>query len=270
MKWTLSVCILIAAMLIVSERILEKHFRDTHAQDLQLQTTRELNTLTAELGSVINSNLSLLQGLAAHISIYPDINQSSFTSYAHALFRQQPLLVSIAAAPDFVVSLIYPLDANRAVLGLDYTQTPDQWRGIEQLKRPGHTLMAGPVMLVQGGEGVIARTAVFTLDNQFWGIVSAPMYTADLYALAGLNNDALNIDIAIRGRDGQGKDGEIFYGNPLLFDDTRSVLSSLSVGDGTWELAAQPQNGWHSNTITIPILRGGTIVMLLLLLILTL
>src|SRR5690606_30737420 len=142
------VCILIAVMLIVSESFLERHFRNTHAQDLQLQTTRELNTLTAELGSVINSNLSLLQGLAAHISIYPDINPSSFENYAQALFRQQPLLVSIAAAPDYVVTLIYPLEPNRSVPGLDYTQTPDQWQGIEQLQRPGQTLMAGPVMLV--------------------------------------------------------------------------------------------------------------------------
>src|SRR5690606_21292464 len=123
--------------------------------------------------------------------------------------------------------------------------------------------------LVQGGEGVIARTAVFTLDNRFWGIVSAPMRTTDLYALAGLDSDSQQLEIAIRGRDGLGHEGDVFYGNPLLFDNSRSIFNSLSVGDGTWELAAIPKHGWHSDSTTITVLRGAVALMLLLLFALT-
>lgn len=269
-SWALLSYALIAVLLVVFEQMLERHYRSRHAQELQLQTARELNILSAELSGIINSNLSLLQGLAAHISIHPDITQTEFDSYASALFRQQPLLVSIAAAPDMVVTLIYPLEPNRSVLGLDYTQTPDQWAGIKPLSRPGQTTLAGPLELVQGGEAIIGRTAVFTLDGEFWGVVSAPLRTEDLYRLAGLRDPSLTIQTAIRGRDGRGEAGDVFYGDPTLFNDRRNPEVTLSVGEGTWQIVAQPRSGWAVESATIPVLRGATLGILLLLTLLTL
>ncbi len=269
-SWTVLSFALIAVLLVVFEQMLERHYRNRHANDVQVQTARELNILAAELSGIINSNLSLLQGLAAHISIHPDITQSEFNSYASALFRQQPLLVSIGAAPDMIVTMVYPLEPNRSVLGLDYTQTPDQWAGIESLNRPGQTTLAGPLELVQGGEAIIGRTAVFTLDGDFWGVVSAPIRTRDLYRLAGLMEPNPVIDTAIRGRDGKGEAGDVFYGNPALFKDRRNPEVTLPVGEGTWQMVAQPRSGWSVESATIPVLRGATLGILLLLTLLTL
>lgn len=269
-SWALLSYALIAILLVVFEQVLERHFHDRHAQELQTQTARELNILAAELGGVINSNLSLLQGLAAHIAIHPDINQAEFENYASALAFQQPLFVSIAAAPNMVVTLIYPLESNRNVLGLDYTQSTDQWAGMDSLKHPGQTLLAGPLELVQGGEGLISHSPVFTLDGRFWGIISAPIRTPDLYQLAGLNEDNPLIETAIRGRNGTGQAGEVFYGNPRLFEDQRNPQITLPVGDGAWQMVAQPTSGWAVASATIPVLRGATLGILLLLTLLTL
>ncbi|MDO3387697.1 EAL domain-containing protein [Gilvimarinus sp. SDUM040013] len=239
-RWAIiSVLIVIVTMLLV-ELSLERYIAQVEGQQQQLIATQELSRLSAELSGVLNNNLSLLSGLAAHIAIYPDINQRDFERYASTIFRQEPLLVNVAAAPDLVVELIYPLDNNnRRAVGLNYRTNIEQLPAVASLTKRGDMILAGPVQMVQGGEAVIGRAAVITADDQFWGIVSAPIYTQKLYKAAGILDSNLPVEIGIRGFDGKGRDGAVFFGDPLLFDDPLTQRTELTVANGTWQLAAR-------------------------------
>ena len=71
-------------------------------------------------------------------------------------------------------------------------------------------MLAGPVDLVQGGRGFIARLPVFVdggdETRRFWGVVSAIIDLDALYRDAGLYDPSLPIDVAIAGRDGGEQD----------------------------------------------------------------
>ncbi|MDO3381682.1 bifunctional diguanylate cyclase/phosphodiesterase [Gilvimarinus algae] len=263
-RWALVTCLTLVLTLSLAQVILERYFREADFHNKQLQVTQQLTGLMAELSGTINSNLSLISGLAAHIGIHPDINQNEFEAYASTVFRQEPLLVNMAAAPNLILTLVYPLEQNRAALGLNYRENAAQWDAVRSLDERGELILAGPVQMVQGGEAVIGRVAVVTRDDRLWGIVSSPIYTKDLYREAGLLDEDLPIEVAIRGHDGLGSEGRVFFGDRELFQDARSILASLEVGSGRWQLAARPVEGWQDASGTIWVLRSAFIIVLLM------
>jgi diguanylate cyclase (GGDEF)-like protein len=262
---------LILSGVVLTEITLEAYLRKAHDQNLQLDATEQLNSVSAKLAGSINSNLSLISGLAAHIAINPQIQQSEFERYGRAVFRQEPLLINLAAAPDMVVRMIYPMKGNKGALGLDYMKNDAQREAVERAKTSGKMIVAGPVNLVQGGVAFIGRTAVFTDNGEdggtFWGIVSAPIGANELYQAAGLLDPTQTIDFAIRGKDGLGSGGKVFFGDGDLFDNPRSVQTIISVGDGSWQLAAYPKMGWKTVSHDIWVLRVFALALAALLLI---
>ncbi len=108
----------------------------------------------------------------------------------------------MAIAPDFVVTMIYPMQGNEKAIGLDYRKNERQREAAMTVRREGRLVITGPVDLVQGGRGLILRYPVMARASDgridFWGILSGVMDMEKLYKSAGLRNDALPIDVAIR------------------------------------------------------------------------
>ncbi len=67
----------------------------------------------------------------------------------------------------------------------------------------------------------MVRLPVYLNDKQgqeyFWGIVSAVIDSEKLFAVSGLGDPALGIDVAIRGKDSEGARGDVFLGRPEVF-----------------------------------------------------
>lgn len=268
LRWAIVTGLVLLATMVSSELLLERYFRASDLQNKRLQVNQQLTRLSAELSGIIDNNLSLISGLSAHIGIHPNIQQEEFSAYVSSVFRQQPLLVNMAAAPDNVIRLVHPLENNRAVLGADYRDYPRQWEDIKTLRKRGAMHLTGPFELIQGQEAVIGRTSVFTRDDRFWGIVSAPMYTKDLYRAAGLSNPDLPLDIAIRWFEENETIGNVFYGDQQLFSDPLAVTTLVDVRSGQWQLAATPKNGWVNTSGTVWLLRTSFAVLTGLLLLL--
>ncbi len=235
-----------------------------HAQEERAQVVRQLNAVAAKLHGVITNNLSMISGLSAHVSINPDINQHEFERYVSAVFRQEPLLINMAAAPDMVVTMVHPLEANRGVLGLDYNKNADQNYAASYAVESKKMVVAGPVNLVQGGTAFIGRTATYDDKGAFWGLISAPIDEMRLYKAAGLLDPDLDINVAIRGKDGLGAAGDIFFGDAKLFDDLSLTRVSIDVGQGSWLLVGKTKIQDRSYLNAIWILRISSCVFFLL------
>lgn len=136
-----------------------------------------------------------------------------FSALARNLFENDSQLRSVAAAPDLVIRMTYPFEANKAAIGVDYRTVPTQWDAVKKVMDTGHLVMAGPVELVQGGRGFIGRFPVYVglgADRNFWGIVSAVVDVDRLYADSGLMDARLPLNISITGMDGTGETGTRF------------------------------------------------------------
>ena len=135
------------------------------------------------------------------------------------------------------------------------------------------TVVAGPLNLVQGGIGIIGRTPIFIRtddldEDQYFGILSVVINIPSLFEEAGLSAKDALLKIAIKGKDGLGSEGDVFYGNEDLFAN-RPVLMEVALPGGSWQMASVPSNGWGSDSPRIPYYRlvaliVGLVVMALL------
>jgi diguanylate cyclase (GGDEF)-like protein len=266
-KWALSMC---AALLVTTAAIevsLEHYFKAYELRNQQRQVTQQTNLYAAELAGLINNNLSLISGLSAHIGQNPNISQAEFNNYANTVFAQSPLLKRVTAAPNLIIRYIYPLSGNETALGVNYRDHPQQLNDINTLTQRGTVVVTGPITLQQGGEALVARVAVFTRQHDFWGVVSAPMLTDELFRAAGLLKDDLSIEVAIRKSSNRASPPKatVIFGSADVFQDPNSITNSFTVGNTHWEMAARPHHGWHQTNRTVWVLRGALVVIIVML-----
>ena len=246
------------ALGIYVERLNEERFALTRRAEVQARLTE----LRDRLDNLLSGDLQLVRGLVSVINLQPDIDQAAFERAVRPLLSGRTQLRNVAAAPDMVVRLMVPLAGNERALGLDYRVAPGQREAAERARDTGQVVLAGPLALVQGGSGLIARLPVSVPDPgrpgglRFWGLVSAVIDVDRLFEASGLSAADRAIDVAIRGRDASGPRGEVFFGAAALFDD-RPVLAEIGLPVGSWQIAATPRGGWPAHADNLWTVRGS-------------
>ncbi len=251
----------LAVLLVFATEQLIEHFAQRSEMEREKIAVHEtLSTLRARLEGVVNSNLLLVQGMAAVISAQPNIDQAGFARIARGLVDQRHALRNIGGAPDMVISLMYPMAGNEAALGLRYLNHPTQAAAARRVMETGQAMVAGPLRLQQGGIGIVAREPVFVPAEQpggkprFWGLVSAAIDVDLLYRQAGLAEVRPKLRLAIRGTDGSGARGPVFYGDANIFASS-PVTRLISLPGGAWQLGAVPAAGWGQASPTLGLIR---------------
>ncbi|HEV7317823.1 MAG TPA: EAL domain-containing protein [Ensifer sp.] len=226
---------------------------------MRAKVADELNPIRSKLEANVNGNIQLVRGLIGTLVTEPGMDQKRFSALSRGIFTERSQLRSIAAAPDLVVSLVYPVAGNEKALGLDYRKNAAQRAAVMRVGDTGQMVLAGPVDLVQGGRGLIGRFPV-SIDagggsNRFWGIVSAIIDLDRLYADSGLLSEQLGVDVAIAGRDGSGASGSVFFGDQKIFEQAPVAMTVLLPG-GSWHIAAVPKGGWPATAGNAWFIRG--------------
>ncbi|WP_184456960.1 bifunctional diguanylate cyclase/phosphodiesterase [Rhizobium aethiopicum] len=207
----------------------------------------ELATISSRLQTNLNSNVKLLQGLAAGISVDPAMGQNGFSKLAARILQPDSQLRSFAAAPDMVVSWVYPEKGNERAIGLDYRKNEKQ-RAAAMLARNTHNIvLTGPVELVQGGMAFVVRYPVYITDGNseiFWGLLSGIIDIPRLYGDSGLRSTDLEIAISTVPEPESPK--QVFLGSLETFQ-RKPVVANVDMTYGRWTLAARPKHGWGRN-----------------------
>ncbi|MEO8527344.1 MAG: EAL domain-containing protein, partial [Caldimonas sp.] len=225
--------------------------------------------IRARLEGNINGNLQLVRGLVGSIATEPDMTQPRFAALAAQLLDGNSQLRDVAGAPDLKVKLLYPVAGNEKLLGLDYNTLDAQNTAIFRARDDHDLVLAGPVNLVQGGLGFVGRFPVYlagAMREKFWGIVSAVIDADRLYQSSGLLDRDLDVEIALRGPDGSGARGAIFYGSAQVLAD-RPVLADVALPVGVWQIAGRPIHGWAAalpNPLGFRLLLGLAVALVLI------
>jgi signal transduction histidine kinase len=204
------------------------------------------------LSLAIGRRFALLQGLHAYVQAEanaPDL-QTKFEVFAAELYEAPSArgVRNIALAPDGIVCCVHPLAGNEPVIGyvpLEDTR-PQVREDVERAIAWGEVVLSGPIDLVQGGMGLIARQAVYipSGDGQtedYWGLVNVVLNLPPLLDEVDLDVQTdVTLDYAIR--DGA---GNVFYGDQAIFDQD-PVIHLISLPEGVWELAGVPDGGWRA------------------------
>lgn len=248
-KWLYSSIItLIALMLLLAASYVNYVVQDRSRSELEAITQQYLSQYHNRLVTNLQNHIQIVRGLPGLFAVNPALTQAEFEIAMSHLFKGQTQFRNIAAAPDMQIQYMYPVEGNEAAIGLNYREAPDQFEAAERAKASGNLVLAGPLELRQGGRGLIARIPVF-LQQQgtevFWGIISAVIDSDKFFTASGLILDEMQIDLAIRGKDGLGSAGDVIWGDPILFNNPQMTMY-LELPEGQWILVAQPLGGWQA------------------------
>lgn len=220
----------------------------TQRETEQVQHT--LDELRTSLASRVYANIYKVSAVKALVAMNPDLTQDDFARAMEVQFRGDHDLRNIGLARKMVIQFMYPIEGNEAAIGLDYTTVPDQLAAVHLAREVNQIVLAGPVTLVQGGEGLVARIPILVPDatsarEHFWGFASVVMDIDSVIAGAGIHDDHHAVRVAIRGRDARGAGGDLFWGDSLVFESA-PVLQTIELPHGSWQIGAIPAAGWSS------------------------
>ena len=242
-------------------------------------TVQRLSAVRARLEGELYSTLYLSKSLIAYVATHPELDQEEFAPLAAEVFAQGRIIRNIALARDLSISHMYPMAGNEAAIGLRYRDNPAQWPAVKRAMDSGKTLLAGPLKLVQGGNGLIARTPIYLPREtagsnpdgslRVWGLASVVIdFDRFLFASELVLQDD-DYQLALRGSDSLGAAGKVFAGNPELFE-IDSVRETVRLPHGSWELAAMPEAGWGVSFWQLPVFYIGLVATLMISLLVTL
>ena len=209
---------------------------------------QQLDVIRADLKNRVYSNIYKISAVKALVAMKPDLSQDDFARAMAVQFSGENDLRNIGLARDMILEYMHPIKGNEAAVGLDYRTVPEQLEAVDLALRLNEIILAGPLTLVQGGEGIIARIPIHIPDpastqEAFWGFASVVMDSESIFAGAGIRDDHETLRIALRGRDALGAEGEVFWGEASVFDEN-PVTYPVELPYGTWQMAAIPAGGW--------------------------
>lgn len=214
------------------------------------ETQSEFTGLRADIESEINAAIYSAWGLASYLTAHPTSGPSEWRTLARNLANENPYVRNLAIAPNNVISFVYPLKGNETILGYDYESIPNQREAVRRAQETKKTILAGPVDLLQGGRGLIYRVPIFTHTGNsehpdlYWGIVAVVVDMEKLFDAVGVTELSSRYDIAIRGRDGKGEQGEVFFGVDTTFEQA-DFVERVRFPNGSWLIALSSNSAYY-------------------------
>jgi signal transduction histidine kinase/sensor domain CHASE-containing protein len=217
---------------------------------LREHISAELDRIRGDLSRELYSAIHLTEGMSGLVAAEGGMDPLQFQGIARELLQRNNFIRNIALAPNNVIRFICPIEGNEKALGVNYMTIPDQRDSVLRAIKEQRMVVAGPVSLVQGGIGIIGRAPIFvsvpdqnSKVRKYWGISATVIDFQKLMRAAGMNTAHARLRIALRGKDGLGEKGAVFWGDEAIFA-ADPVAMEVTLPSGNWQIAALPVGGW--------------------------
>ncbi|WP_296461447.1 ATP-binding protein [Rubinisphaera sp.] len=226
-----------------------------YQQQIRSEVLQEMSVIRAKAESAVNARMALTMGLKAFASANPELinDQQWFAKIAASMTKTSSAIRNIALMENTTVKNVWPCEGNKSVLGVDLAQIPAQRAAILETIRSRQPILAGPVELIQGGQGFVNRIAIYETETadqadqgEFLGMTAVVIDKEPLLQ-EFLSNLPRNLEVALRGKDGRGERGDFFFGNPDILKQDPIQLTIVLPG-GTWQLLGAPRTGWNATS----------------------
>ena len=256
-------------LLFISSIYLYNTYKSNKFQ-IQYEAQILLNGFSSEINGKLNERLILTKSLAAFVkqTKYSDPNNpqhivelgDSFNTYTNSLHNEFDDILSLQLAPAGKVTYVTNLERNQAAVGHDLFVDDQRREQVIAAIKTRNNIVAGPLNLIQGGEAIIARQAIFTTEgtfnteavissgranesdawlndipSDFWGFATVIIDSRLIEdTIENWSDD--NFNLAIRGRHGLGSLGEVFEGSEDVFEESIAEVE-IKFDGGSWNLA---------------------------------
>ncbi len=152
------------------------------------QVTADARAAAHAINTLIVRRIGILNGLAAFLRVNVDrpTLRTDFTPFADGLRHGTPGLRTVQYLRDGVIEQTWPLAGNESVVGFDVLRSGSEVasRDLARAMADSSVSISGPLPLLQGGDGLIARFAVRDSTGRVLAIAAAVFDPAMVYAEA--------------------------------------------------------------------------------------
>ncbi len=168
---------------------------------------------------------------------------ADFQTFAAGLYSSSRGVRALEVMPGGIVRHLYPHEGNEDILGRNiYLHPSEEVRAdIQRCIETRRLTLTGPIELWQGGQGFIARKAVFEGDR-VWGFVTTVIDLPTVFQESGLESLIPAVRVGVR--DARQR---VFWGDPSVFDQ-EPVTHTITLADGEWVAAFVPAAGWGAES----------------------
>jgi len=245
-------------------------YRDIEAQRATT-TDNTLKKYATSLQSSLDHRLFTLDALNAFLHSYAELDltnpaqekqfQHHFSQFANQLHYSVEGVLSLQLAPQGIIRYLTGDQKNNKALNYDLFEDDSRREQIVNAIYDYRQVITGPITLVQGGEAIIARKALFAEDSpnssakrlkqkliladdmpvpdDFWGLATVLFTTEALLDKAGLTSKKVDeFSFALKGRHGLAAEGDVFWGNAAVFDNNNHI-QAIEFDAGQWLLAVK-------------------------------
>jgi PAS domain S-box-containing protein len=202
----------------------------------------------SKIEKALYSRIYYTRGVSAFVALKPEITVDEFNELAKEYIKNDTVIGTMSLSKNCILNAIYPLKGHEAAIGLNLLEHPERKEIVEKTIATHQTFIAGPVELVEGGIAFISYTPIFDKRNKgkelFWGMTDIVIKQDGLLNEVRFKNPENGYNFALRGYNGEGNDGAIFWGDKSVFNK-KPVTINIDLPIGAWVLAGVPVAGWN-------------------------
>ncbi len=229
--------LLLAAVGVMVVEAVSWQLRLLEQEQVEHDLVIRVSDVRSALETRLRDGIYLSRGLVSFLKSQQGMQEpAEIREWLASMLADAAYIRNIAIAPDNRIALIYPLEGNEAALGFVYASSPQQWPAVKRIMDSGEPVLAGPLQLVQGGNGLIYRAPVI-MDGRYWGLVSTVMDSERL--LGPLDTEPRWRDLRIQlQREQPDGDPEPIWGEALVADQAQQQMR-IQLPGVTWRLVVQ-------------------------------
>lgn len=222
------------------------HFDSIHVKEMK----HDINDIAKDNVFRLHKNIHQIMALSYPLTsaVHENGAINDFNFIAEKLVAFYPLISEIALAPDGVITHVTPLKGNEKAIGFNLLSDPHQQAEALLARESGKLTLAGPLHLIQGGEGLVSRFPVFIgKEKKFWGFILIVIRFPEILHASALKNLTENgYEYTLTRIHPKTKQVQIIAasGTHVLDHPVRTIIKLPNV---QWTLNIAPANGWHTS-----------------------
>jgi diguanylate cyclase (GGDEF)-like protein len=248
-----SISIVIMTLFFLSIDTIENKYN----QRQRLEVLERFLRFQSRAETIINESINLLEGYMTYIKINPDISEEDSNKYLDNLLSTKKTLIrNIGIMEDTTVIWNYPREGNKEVIGVDLTTITSQKDDIIKVKKTLKRLFIGPVNLIQGGVGFIARLPI-VFEGEYKGQISVVLDGDKYLEYMDVIAEESKLNVTIYNLEDFPL--QPFHGDSKLIDREGLVLN-IEILNNKWKVVIEPLHGWKKNKTIILAYRALSIL----------
>ncbi len=215
-------------------------YQQKESAEEQEYLAKQVALMRAKIETAVFQEVFAANSIVIIANLDQDFIIKNWHNITAALTENSNLVRNIALAPNNVIQYVHPFEGNERAIGFDYRTNEEQLATVEKARLSKSVFIAGPLELVQGGTALIVRYPLFTdvtNTDTYWGTLSIVLDINSLYQSLELDQQD-NITYGLKGVDGMGIDGQLFFGEENTFTNADTILN-VQIPNGKWALAAK-------------------------------